>query len=389
MKTIVEKVKHGRSPKSSKPQETVAKSSSKIQAKVSKSSSKTKPVLKVSKSLQKNASKSSQNKSFRKSSYYYEDEGEDADEDEYKDVNELNPNQRNIQNDDNDDNNDALPLSKSSKSQNQKNVTFEDNMDNSSTSHTAANILEMISEDNNEDNDNNDDRQHNDIHTLDVDTYSISGNDNEEFQLANSLTAISSNEYDREVQSDISEKSKGKLREHEASQIPAEFDGMNNILEICNWLSKISPATCIDEFVKKIFGYPPYSKEGTEIRTKTKNTLSDFQHRLNQSVLGHVKNYKAIQERQGAASLTKENINNYINEKVTMDVLNRFIGGTNQRELQKCGAVKKLVQLIREMFKIHWQDKNIDQVKNLDNLTKNMHVLLRSGLDIASKLNFN
>ncbi|CAG8816540.1 1831_t:CDS:2, partial [Dentiscutata erythropus] len=83
------------------------------------------------------------------------------------------------------------------------------------------------------------------------------------------------------------------------SQIPAEFDRMNNILEICNWLvkhpsilqlanqmytasslsmknietfnessmpssaisSKINiiearfpPATCIDEFVKKIFG---------------------------------------------------------------------------------------------------------------------------------------
>jgi hypothetical protein len=72
-----------------------------------------------------------------------------------------------------------------------------------------------------------------------------------------------------------------------------------------------------------------------------------------------------------------------------MDILNRFIGGTNQRELQRCGAIKKLVQLIREMFKIHWQGKNIDQVKNLDNLTKNMHVPSRSGLDIASKLNFN
>ncbi|RIB21894.1 hypothetical protein C2G38_2175376, partial [Gigaspora rosea] len=400
----------------------------------SKSSSKTKPVLKVSKSLQKNASKSSQNKSFRKSSYYYEDEGEDADEDvdadEYEDVDELNPNQKNIQNDDNDDNNDTSPLFKSSRSQNQKNITFEDNVDNSSTYHTAANILEMISEDNNEDNDSNDDRQHNDIYTLDNDTYC---NDNEEFQLgicllsldlspnlilklfknANSLIAISSNEYDRKVQS---EKPKEKLREHEASQIPAEFVGMNNILEICNWLVKhpsilqlanqmymassssienigtfnessmpssaisahiwdkeikclflrarFPPATCIDEFVKKIFGHPPYSKEGTEIRTKTKNT-------------------------QGAASLTKENINNYINEKVTMDVLNRFIGGTNQRELQKCDAIKKLVRLIREMFKIHWQGKNIDQVKNLDNLTKNMHVPSRSGLDIVSKLNFN
>ncbi|CAG8827868.1 30558_t:CDS:1, partial [Gigaspora margarita] len=66
-----------------------------------------------------------------------------------------------------------------------------------------------------------------------------------------------------------------------------------------------------------------------------------------------------------------------------MDVLHRFIEGTNQSKLKRCDAVKKLVQLIREMFKIHWQSKNIDQVKNLDNLTKNIHVLSRSGLDIA------
>ncbi|KAF0488230.1 hypothetical protein F8M41_022389 [Gigaspora margarita] len=78
--------------------------------------------------------------------------------------------------------------------------------------------------------------------------------------------------------------------------------------------ARFPPATCIDEFVKKIFGHPPYSKEGTEIRTKTKNTLSDFQHRLNQTVLGYVKNYKEIQE--------------------------RFIGGTNQSELKRCDAVK-------------------------------------------------
>ncbi|KAF0416173.1 hypothetical protein F8M41_007539 [Gigaspora margarita] len=117
--------------------------------------------------------------------------------------------------------------------------------------------------------------------------------------------------------------------------------------------------------------------------------INNNRHRINQTVLGHVKNYKEIQERQGVTSLTNKNINNYINEKVTMDVLHRFIGETNQSELKRCDAVKKLVQLIHGMFKIHWQSKNIDQVKNLDNLTKNMHVLSRSGLDIASKLNLN
>ncbi|CAG8736040.1 13695_t:CDS:2, partial [Cetraspora pellucida] len=159
-------------------------------------------------------------------------------------------------------------------------------------------------------------------------------NDNEEFQpgnrkmdngvwaLSNSLTAISSNEHVEEFQLGISEKSKGKQQKYEVSQIPAEFDRMKNILEICNWLVKHSsilqlanqmytasltsiknigtfnesssaisarivnnrdgahiwdkeikclflrarfpPATCIDEFVKKIFRYLSCSKEGIE-----------------------------------------------------------------------------------------------------------------------------
>ncbi|KAF0442913.1 hypothetical protein F8M41_003610 [Gigaspora margarita] len=296
---------------------------------------------------------------------------------------------RNIQNNDNEDNNNASSSSKSSRSQNQStllklfnfysiitnkifykgNVTFEDKTDNASISHIATNILDILPEDNIG---NNDDSQQND-------NYSISSNKHnnyEEFQSANSLIAISSNEYEEEFQLGILE----KQRNHEVSQIPAKFGRINNILEICNWLdsaciwdekikclflrAKFPLATCIDKFVRKIFG-------------------------LNQTVLGHVKNYKEIQERQGVTLLTNKNINNYINEKVTMDVLHRFIGGTNQSELKRYDAVKKLVQLIRGIFKIYWQSKNIDQVKNLNNLTKNKHVPSRSSLDIASKLNLN
>ncbi|KAF0476748.1 hypothetical protein F8M41_024332 [Gigaspora margarita] len=387
--------KHGHPPKSSKPQETVAKSSSKAQAKVSKSLSKAKPLQKnsLNKSLPENVSKSSQKNSLKQLAYYYKDKDDDA---------EISQNQRNIQNNDNEDNNNASSSSKSSRSQNEKNVTFEDETDNASTSHIATNILDILPEDNNGD---NDDSQQND-------NYSISSNEHnnyEEFQSANSLIAISSNEYEEEFQSGISANQMYTLSSSSIENIgtfnessmpsSAILSKINNNRDgahiwdeeiKCLFLkARFPPTICIDEFVKKIFGYPPYSKEGTEIQTKTKNTLSDFWHRFNQTVLDHVKNYKEIQERQGVTSLTNKNINNYINEKVTMDVLHRFIGGTNQSELKRCDAVKKLVQLIHGMFKIHWQSKNIDQVKNLDNLTKNMHVLSRSGLDIASKLNLN
>ncbi|CAG8816488.1 5069_t:CDS:2, partial [Racocetra fulgida] len=46
----------------------------------------------------------------------------------------------------------------------------------------------------------------------------------------NSVTAILSNEHNEEFQSGI--------LEYEVSQISGKFDGMNNILEICNWLVK-------------------------------------------------------------------------------------------------------------------------------------------------------
>ncbi|CAG8739801.1 15668_t:CDS:2, partial [Cetraspora pellucida] len=78
-------------------------------------------------------------------------------------------------------------------------------------------------------------------------------------------------------------------------------------------------ATCIDEFVKKIFKYSSCSKEGIE------------------------------------------DLKNYIDEKVMMEILKRYIVETNQPELQRCSTVKKLVQLIREMFKMHWRCKNVAQ----------------------------
>ncbi|CAG8495946.1 2361_t:CDS:2, partial [Cetraspora pellucida] len=61
-------------------------------------------------------------------------------------------------------------------------------------------------------------------------------------------------------------------------------------------------------------------------------------------------------------SLTNEDLKNYIDEKVLMKILKRYIVETNQPELQRCDTVKKLVQLIHEMFKMHWQCKNVAQV---------------------------
>ena len=53
----------------------------------------------------------------------------------------------------------------------------------------------------------------------------------------------------------------------------------------------------IDEFVKKIFGYSPYTKEALEAQSRTKKTLGDFRHKFNLSVIKLVKAFKESQER--------------------------------------------------------------------------------------------
>ena len=67
--------------------------------------------------------------------------------------------------------------------------------------------------------------------------------------------------------------------------------------------------------------------------------------------------------------------------------MRRYISATNEAELRRCGSFEKLVQFVRETFRIHWKGKDIERVRSLDNITKDMHVPLKSGKNIASKLN--
>jgi hypothetical protein len=81
--------------------------------------------------------------------------------------------------------------------------------------------------------------------------------------------------------------------------------------------------------------------------------------------------------------LTNEDVKDFINEGVVLNTLKRYISATNEAELRRCGSLEKLVSLVRESFKIHWKGKNIERIKDLDNITKNMRVPSRSGKNIA------
>jgi hypothetical protein len=85
--------------------------------------------------------------------------------------------------------------------------------------------------------------------------------------------------------------------------------------------------------------------------------------------------------------LKNKNIKNFIDEDVVINLLKRYISATNQEELRKRGSLEKLILLVRETFKIHWRGKNIEQVKTLDNITKNIYISSRSGKNIFNTLN--
>ncbi|CAG8666846.1 10079_t:CDS:2, partial [Cetraspora pellucida] len=189
--------------------------------------------------------------------------------------------------------------------------------------------------------------------------------------------------FDDFLSGDLQEQNIDQMQEidqiKEVDQMLATFNNMNDVLEVCNWLIKHphilklasqmhtvsllpvthasefgepsnslamssantidnrkhkiiliidliyvnSPSTCIDEFIKRIFGYSPYSNEGKEIETRTKKALGDFHHKLNLSVVELIDNFKKTQEREGITitSLSNEDIKKFIDENVILNLL--------------------------------------------------------------------
>ncbi|CAG8832633.1 45153_t:CDS:2, partial [Gigaspora margarita] len=166
------------------------------------------------------------------------------------------------------------------------------------------------------------------------------------------------------------------LDNQEIEQIPS-----HQVLAVCNWLIKYPhvlklasqmyiassiPLANVSEFGESSTSWSVnFANSGDNKKGIKKYLIVDLKIILT---------YLIYREGTTTSSLTNEEIKNYITEKVVNDLLRHYISGTNQSELQKCGSLGKLITFIREMFRIHWRGKNIAQVKNLDNITKNMHI---------------
>ena len=84
--------------------------------------------------------------------------------------------------------------------------------------------------------------------------------------------------------------------------------------------------------------------------------------------------------------MINEDVEDFIDKNIVIKLINRYILATNEVKPRKYRSLRKLILLVCETFKIHWRGKNIEQVKTLDSITKNMNVPSRSRKNIASIL---
>ena len=77
----------------------------------------------------------------------------------------------------------------------------------------------------------------------------------------------------------------------------------------------------------------------------------------------------------------------YITEKVTEKFLSCQLEGANLSKLKNISSFEVLDNFIRESFRISWNGKNLEAVKLLDGITKDLLILSRSWSNIVNLLN--
>ncbi|KAF0479484.1 hypothetical protein F8M41_023873 [Gigaspora margarita] len=81
---------------------------------------------------------------------------------------------------------------------------------------------------------------------------------------------------------------------------------------------------------------------------------------------------------------SRNDINEFITQKVVVKALKRYLSGANIEKLKKCETIDQLIKLTREIFKICFNAYNTKAIKDLDYLTINCKIPSKSGKNIDS-----
>ncbi len=84
--------------------------------------------------------------------------------------------------------------------------------------------------------------------------------------------------------------------------------------------------------------------------------------------------------------LTVTSIEDYIDVGVTKKVLSRQLSAINISEFEQSDGIKKLIEFVQESIRVHYNKRDNQGIKDLDQMTKNLRILFRSGNNLANVL---
>ncbi|CAB4399207.1 unnamed protein product [Rhizophagus irregularis] len=290
------------------------------------------------------------------------------------------------------------------------------------------------------DDDDNEDRDDEDVDE-EVDDFESEDRDVDDFLQGNQINELNTREQVNESNTITNINSMNNLPEvANKTNVTTQLDGLN-ALDICNWLVRhpyildlankmLSAKTSHDEtnvnnssssfsssnenksrlwdeelkclflrqrssaildsFIRLVCEYKPYTEEAKSIMRVSRKRLGDYRNKLNTSIAKLVQEFKELKQREQQrvpALPSQSSIDQYIDEAVVAKkILQRYIASTNEAELKRNGSFIKLVEFICECFKIHYRNKDVKKVKELDALTKDLFIPSRSGRNLASSL---
>jgi hypothetical protein len=76
----------------------------------------------------------------------------------------------------------------------------------------------------------------------------------------------------------------------------------------------------------------------------------------------------------------------FLDETLTLDILQRWLNATNMTELKAQNSWHVLQRFVRRAFIVNYERRDTEATKSLDMITKNIVVPSRNGKNIASNL---
>uniref|UniRef100_U9UYC0 Uncharacterized protein n=1 Tax=Rhizophagus irregularis (strain DAOM 181602 / DAOM 197198 / MUCL 43194) TaxID=747089 RepID=U9UYC0_RHIID len=144
------------------------------------------------------------------------------------------------------------------------------------------------------------------------------------------------------------------------------------------------------DLVQQIFNCDLNSSEGIDWLRAANRNFSDFRNKFLDSVEEAIEIFKEKRARENkdttARSLDEYEIISFVNENLTLDILQRWLSMTNMTKLRDQNSLRVLQRFVRGSLIVNYDSRDTDATKSLDKITKKIAVPSRNGKNIASNL---